>query len=324
MHARNNISLQMTNNIIKNSTEENFELITENGGEFYIHDNEFSRSLNSSGLYIDHFSGSGVLSNNVFSNNNQSGIEFWEGNNITIIDSTFSGNEYGMTAYNSTVIILNSSISSSSNDFDLYGKSHFISLNTSFDNSSTIFGDSVSDLTVKWYLNVHVVDNIGSGVDDAFVYVNDSLGSNEWSQNTGSGNNGWIYFIPTTEYIENYSGKYYRTPHNVSAHKGDESGFEFPKIWHSSDVTVVLNSKPTVENLWPQGGGLESVFRGDTIFNTGTLEISHGTIHSFSDQQHILDLHQQVIGQFHFPRVWVIRIWGGMISGSAFWIQRVP
>jgi PKD repeat protein len=266
LNAYDDIFLDMADNRILNSSEDNLYVYTVNGGDFDIRDNEFSRSVNSNGVYFDHFNGSGLFSHNLIQDNNQSGIDLWEGKDIIIKNTTFTNNLYGMTGYESFINITNSTISSSLFDFNLYGDSHFITLNTSFDNSTAAFGDSASDLTVRWFLDVHVVDNAGSGVDNAFVFVNDSLGTNEWSQGTGAGNDGWINLIPATEYIENASEKQFRTPHNVSAQKGDDSGFALPNIWQSRDVTVVLNSRPLGENIWPQGGGVVPVLRGDTIF----------------------------------------------------------
>jgi parallel beta-helix repeat protein len=260
------ISLQMTKNRVMNSTDDNFYLYTINGGDFDIRDNEFSGSANLNGVYIDYFNGSGIFSDNVLSNNDQSGIDFWEGSDITVINTTFSNNSYGLTGYSSFINITNSSIVFSLNDFNLYGDSHFTTLNTTFDNSTASFGDSYSDLTVKWFLDVHVVDNAGFGVDDADVFVNDSFDTNEWSGNTGSGNNGWVYLIPSSEYVENSTGKNYTSPHNVSAQKGQDFGREYPKVWQNRDVTIVLNSAPIVENIWPAGGAPANVLRGDTLF----------------------------------------------------------
>jgi hypothetical protein len=264
--AIDDISLQMTNNSIFSSSDDNLYLYTMNGGDFEIIDNEFSSSLNANGVYIDHFNVSGIFSDNILTNNDQSGIDFWEGKDIIIRNSTFSNNQYGLTAYNSYINITNSSISSSLNDFNLYGNSHFTALNTTFDNTSAIFGDFESDLTVKWFLDIHVVDNLGSGVDDALIYLNESKGATEWSGSSGIGNDGWVYYVPATEYIENSTSKDYKTPHNVSAFKGPDSGWENPKIWESRDVTITLNSLPVAENIWPEGGISTSVFRGDTIY----------------------------------------------------------
>lgn len=315
LDAYDDISLQMSSNKVLNSSDDNFYLYTLNGGNFDIFNNEFSGSSNLNGVYIDHFNGSGLFSDNIFAYNEQSGIEFWECRGIKIKNSSFLNNLYGLTAYNSSINMTNSSVSSSLNDFNLYGNSHFTALNTTFDNTSAIFGDSDSDLTVKWFLDVHVVDNLGSGVDNALIFLNDSAGTNEWSGSSGSGNNGWVYYIPAIEYIENSSTKNYKTPHNVSAFKGTDSGWKSLKIWENEEVTITLNSLPAAENIWPQGGISTSVFRGDSIY-------IHANASDLTDSEELLTPYFEYRDPSDF--LWNISLFSGPpeyigSSPSGFW-----
>jgi hypothetical protein len=89
-------------------------------------------------------------------------------------------------------------------------------------------------------------------VDDATIWINDSFGNNEWSGDTGTGNNGWVYWIPTTEYVQNSSNKTYHTPHYVTAIRAPEGGLARPGINSNRNVTVVINSKPKGLDLIPE------------------------------------------------------------------------
>ncbi len=266
LNAYETISLNMTNNEVKNSAYDNLYLYTENGGDFHIRNNDFSGSKNWDGVSFDYFNASGRFQDNIVNDNALSGIKFWKSTDITIINTTLNNNLYGVTCNDSTVNITNSSILSSSYDFNLSSDSHVIALNTSFDNSSANFEDPDSNLTVRWFLDVKVEDGGGSGVDNADIWVNDSLGMNEWSGNTGTGNNGWVYLVQATEYVQNYTGMNYTTPHNVSAKKTPEHGYSRPNICKSRDVKVVINSEPVGEDLMPAGSTPGFVYRNETLF----------------------------------------------------------
>ncbi|UCG68320.1 MAG: right-handed parallel beta-helix repeat-containing protein [Thermoplasmata archaeon] len=260
------LSLNMTGNQVTDNWYDNLYLYTDSNGFFDVRNNDFSGSLNGNGVFFENFHEPGIFKDNIVNGNAQSGLEFWDCINITILNTTLNNNLFGVTCYNSSVNITNSSILSTSYDFNLSSDSHVTALNTTFDNSSANFEDPESDLSVRWFLDVEVVDGNGMGVDSADVLVNDSLGSNEWSGNTGLGNNGWVYFIPATEYIQNTSGKTFTTPHNVSAKRAPEHGFSLPRIWKSRNVTVMINSKPDSEDLSPAGGFPGIVFRNSTLF----------------------------------------------------------
>jgi PKD repeat protein len=260
------LTLQMTDNEIKNSMDDNLYLYAPGNSEFNIINNDFSDSVNSHGVNFQFFNGSGTFKDNVVNNNALMGINSWESKEISVINSTFTGNLYGLQGFQSNVTLINSTISSSFNDFYLYGDSHFTALNTSFDNTSAFIDDPLSDLKVQWFLDIEVVDTKGLGVDNADVFVNDSFGENEWIGNTNSGNSGWVYLVPSTEYIENSTTKNFTTPHNVSAQRGPETGFAIPNIWKNRNVTVIINSEPIVNDIMPYGGIPQFIFRGDDIF----------------------------------------------------------
>jgi hypothetical protein len=266
IYAFETVSLVMSDNEVKENFLDNFYLYTFNNGDIEIYNNDLSGSQKSNGMYFDYFKGQGILKDNIISANGISGIDFWECNDITVLNSTLANNLYGITAYQTIADIVNSSIINSTlYDFSLHGITLMTSLNTSFDNSTANFDDSKANLSVQWYLDVNVIDTSGLTVDDAWIYVNDTYGTTEWSGSTGVGNSGWVYFIPSTEYVQNLSTKNFTTPHNISAQKGPERGFAYPNIWKNRNVTVVINSIPLVEDIMPAGGAPQIVYRDNML-----------------------------------------------------------
>jgi hypothetical protein len=266
INALNKSIINIQNNDIKNNWGNNFFLYGDGAGDLTVKTNDFSDSRYSSGVYLSYINGFGLFENNNVSGNDEDAFNIRDSPDIVILNATCENNHNGLFSFNSNITITNSSILSTIYDFNLSSDSHVISLNTTFDNSSSNFQDSESNLTVLWYLDVKVVDGGGFGVDNADIWVNDSFGENVWRKNTQSGNNGWVNLLPTTEYVENASGKIFRTPHNVSARRGPEYGYSIPNIWKSQDVIVAINSNPVGTDIWPVGGIPQSVLRNNTIF----------------------------------------------------------
>lgn len=80
------------------------------------------------------------------------------------IDSSSIRGRTGLLSSNSSTYLRNSAVVSGENDFDLADNSSAVSMNTSFDKSRVIFRDSLSTLTVGWYLDVLVLDGLSSPV----------------------------------------------------------------------------------------------------------------------------------------------------------------
>jgi parallel beta-helix repeat protein len=284
INARNKSSIKMQNNTVNNNWGNNFLLDGDGGGDLLVKNNDFSESRYSTGVYLTYIDGYAIFENNNVSGNDDDGFSIWDSPNIVISNATCENNFNGIFSHNSSITMTNSSIISVIYDFNLTSDSHVISINTKFDNSSFNFQDTESNLTVLWYLDVKVVDGGGFGVDNADCWINDSIGENVWSKNTQMGNDGWINLLPTTEYIENSSGKVFKTPHNVSARRGPEYGYSLFSIWKSQDVIVAINSNPVGTDIWPAGGIPQSVIRNDTIF-------IHANCSDFLDSEDVLTPH---------------------------------
>jgi hypothetical protein len=127
-------------------------------------------------------------------------------------------------------------------DFAVTGDSHPWTLNTTFNKSATIFGDAASNLTVNWYLHARVVDSSFLPEENTDLWINDTHGINLYSGQTPA--DGWIRWIVVTEYVEDQNGgKYYYTPHDISAAKGSRFGKELENMDMSKEIIVVLKSK---------------------------------------------------------------------------------
>lgn len=81
-----------------------------------------------------------------------------------LIDSSSIRGRTGLLSSNSSTYLRNSAVVSGENDFDLADNSSAVSMNTSIDKSRVIFRDSLSTLTVGWYLDVMVLDGLSSPV----------------------------------------------------------------------------------------------------------------------------------------------------------------
>ncbi len=125
-------------------------------------------------------------------------------------------------------------------NFAVAGNSHPWLLNTTFEKDLTGFGDQLSNLTVNWFMHVRVIDVSYNPVNNADVWVNDSYDNNLFYGQTPV--DGRINWLVVTEYIENLTGgKYYYTPHNVSAWEGGRFGMNQPSMTLSREVIIMLD-----------------------------------------------------------------------------------
>ncbi|UCG70133.1 MAG: putative Ig domain-containing protein [Thermoplasmata archaeon] len=110
------------------------------------------------------------------------------------------------------VTIANSSITGAQTDMDLNSDSHVVALNTSF--SSFDVSDALSDLTVKYYLDLTVEDWMGVLQQGALVQIENATGDLVFSGLSDA--NGQVRFLPLTEVVYYQSGSIFETPHNIT------------------------------------------------------------------------------------------------------------
>jgi parallel beta-helix repeat protein len=203
-------------------------------------------------------------------NNSYAGIEFGFSSSNKIINSSINNAKYGIYFHSSkNNTILNSSISNSYyNDFYLKWDSHIISLNTHFNESKPLLYDSKSSLTVKWFLNVNVTDYMGIPVPNANVKIEDNTNGTYDTTYVTDGN-GYLRWIPLTEYIKFALGKTYYTPHKIVAWNNTLVGYAQPFMNESKTVTIVLYNG-TLLDLEP-GWNLVSLPRIQSDTNLPTI-----------------------------------------------------
>jgi hypothetical protein len=207
-----------------------------NGGYPYISYNEFV-SNGDAGLYLE--SSTPWVDNNDFTNN-LFGI-YAHDSDFAVQNSYFDSNDYAIWANASEILVKNCEILSRVKlDFYLQSDSYITALNTTFDDHAVFFEDSPSQLEVKWYLHVLVL-NLSGFVPSADVTVSDNT-NGSWTQNLVTDSKGRVRWIEVTEYLRDLASWVYYTPHNVTASKGAEIG--------SIDVLIDI-SQYVVVDIFP-------------------------------------------------------------------------
>ncbi len=169
-----------------------------------------------------------------------------ETDNSNITNVTFGYCYYAIYFNDSTVIIYNCTVNNTNtNAFYLNSSAQVTVVNTTFDKTKTGFGDVLSNLTVQWYLHVHVKDAQLQPLSGASVEVYDVTGSLVHSNITGS--DGYLKWITVTEYIEKLSGRIYYTPHVAKAESGIYTNYIDLVMNRTKDVIIVLRDFQTPE-----------------------------------------------------------------------------
>ena len=174
-------------------------------------------SNNSDGFYIHSSSNNWLINNNISISN--MGIYFGSSNGNTIINNHLNDCDSGFYLSSSrNNKIINSTITNSSgNDFNYWSNSDFEVINTTFNKNNINIRDGNSDLTVKWFLDVKVVDENNIPIPNARIIVKNKYGEEEF--NEISGLDGILKWIICTEYIQYESFEIYYTEHKISAEK---------------------------------------------------------------------------------------------------------
>jgi parallel beta-helix repeat protein len=204
-----------------------------------------NRTINNMTTGIFAQDGTAILFNTTVLNQS-AGVQGIDGSTIVISDSLMDSNDITVAAEDYTVIyIVNSSITNGKNlDFFLNGNSHIVSLNTTFDNSSVMFTDIFSTLTVQWFLHIKVEGVFAEPVPGAKVWVTDNV-NGSYDVNFTADAGGYVKWILITEYIQDSTGSMIFTPFTISAWNVTRQGTAFPIISKSMWVVVTLDT-PTV------------------------------------------------------------------------------
>jgi hypothetical protein len=196
----------------------------------------------------------GIRISNLTSKDNYYGLYFSGGNAlINVSDSTIQSNNYGIYSRTSFIQEITSSNVTPNNLFDVYltRSKYFELINTSFNKSKVELTapypwvKPISELTVKWLLDVGVVDQYDNPIQDADVTVRDVTTLSVFSGKTGA--DGWIRNIEVAEYLQTPDIITNFTPHTVTVEKGPLSETESIVMDRSKEIRFVLELLETTE-----------------------------------------------------------------------------
>lgn len=172
------------------------------------------------------------------------GLRLLDLDDIAIIDNIFSDNDIAIKLWSASAQIVNCSLKNSvSNDLEIEDPDDYIPtvtlLNTSFDENKVLISQDTVTLDVKWFLTVLVVDETDSPLAGLPVRVR-SNENGSYDENFITDSEGYVSWIPLTQYIQTQSGKTYHTPHNISAFNTTGQGYAIPKVSvdSSKEITV--------------------------------------------------------------------------------------
>ena len=220
--------------------------------------NIFSNS--DQGIYCYRYSHPTIKGNSILSNSD-GGIYLNDNSNPKILENTLSGNgQYGIRCYSSYPKIENCTVTShkyniysqyghpkvkdstitpsGTNDVRVEYSSKATLINTTFDKSKVYCSSTNSILTVKWNLDVKVVDTDGDKVPFANVAIKDK--SDNEIVNTTADRRGMLH-TQLAEYMQNRDGKTMKTPHNVTAVYKTYNKTESVTLDSHKIVTVALD-----------------------------------------------------------------------------------
>jgi len=185
------------------------------------------------------------IAGNSFSSSAGNASEFLGVTDLTIGENTFSGNDFGIyfSKYGGTIpsnnVVFDSTVSGTNNDFVFMNGSAYL-INVTFDKRKVSVIDDYANYTVKWYVNVLVLNNeTGQPVSGAAVNISDVNKSTVFYGLTGS--NGYITQQNVTEFFQNSSGVFNKTPHNVTASKSPPNS-TIVYVTGNTDVTITIQS----------------------------------------------------------------------------------
>jgi len=141
--------------------------------------------------------------------------------------------------------------------FSLNYGSNVISINTTFDKTKTIIGiNGINNLTVKWYADVHTIDNLGADIPFANVNISNTLNQNVLYEyfNETTNSTGWTNTRNITEYFQNNSGIYNFTPHlfigSKTSYITNSTNYQITSSGHYT-LVLPVNVAPTIIQVNP-------------------------------------------------------------------------
>jgi len=193
------------------------------------------------GLYMDTWKMPlvpAIIEDNVVDTAGQNG--FWLERTWTSIDNnTFVNVPTGINCTEARLALENSTVESGETSIYLTADSHVNSLDTTFDKSTVKFGDAASDLTVRWTLDVKVVDASNVPVSGATVRVRDNA-NGTYDSTSLTLADGYARDYVVTEYFQDSASTTLYTPHYITASRLLESSHVNCTVERTKECWILL------------------------------------------------------------------------------------
>ncbi|MCK4455179.1 MAG: Ig-like domain-containing protein [Thermoplasmata archaeon] len=185
---------------------------------------------------------------------------------LTVSSST----SYSVVTSNSSMVLENSTLTGAANDFLLDNSSHVSTLNTSFTGSVSVVNAS-SDLTVKNFLDILVLDENNNPLQGADINVTDipPLGPNQTAYSSShfggvdpqTNSSGEVSWIVVTDRTYNETGAFDNQTRIEIFYPGknfsDNPRFRLMESSHTETFFAIGPSEPPRVTAWsPEGGGI--------------------------------------------------------------------
>jgi parallel beta-helix repeat protein len=176
-----------------------------------------------------------TITGGTFFNNNGGICLQWSDTNLIWYANYSDNTNYGMIFVQSrTNTVINCSIWNSAQDIHMDDNGQISLINCTLNYSNIFYGDALSQVEVKWYLDVYVTDDGGQPLEGAQVNVYDNGSAFIFNGVTTA--SGHCMFIVCTQYVENSSGYVgIETPHNVTV---NAMGYEIAWLEPGADMTT--------------------------------------------------------------------------------------
>jgi parallel beta-helix repeat protein len=193
-----------------------------------------------------------VFLNTEISDGKYDGITASKATNLQVVNCTVSGNQVGIefTRDSNNATVVNSTFSNNSNkDFRIERRSNATALNTTFSKTKVrYYWDSISNLTVKWFAHVKVIDINDKPVAGADVEVREVNDDLVFKGDTSP--DGYVRWIETTEYYQNDTNldgdgedpgeKIFHTPHNITVSRDGCVVYADPEPYMDQSREIVV------------------------------------------------------------------------------------
>lgn len=253
--SKNNVSstfrtgIYLINSANNNLIKDNF--ISYNTDGIALSQSTENRIINNT-ICFNKYSGLGMVSsseNNSVLNcnvtNNKWGILVRTQDNVfskNLITDNWDKGIWLLTSDSKNNLIVNNSLRDNNLEFSLNQDAYAYVLNTTFNKTRVGFElPGNAQLIIQWFLHVKVIDDMGNPVSSANVKIEDNK-NGTYNETLITDGNGYVKWIPVTEYIQRSTGKTFYTPHEIMAWNNTLIGYAQPVMNESKTITIILGN----------------------------------------------------------------------------------